>query len=315
MNFYNLLKRYINRDLLVFIMKKKLVVLIAVIIIIVIAFFMLSSSVSAAQLYLEDGSAEVIRDGESVEVSEGMDLKLNDVIKVLSGEVTVIFFKTDVVRLDKGSEIILSNLDEEDIVFEQNTGLSWSRVTNLAGVKKYTVDTPNGVATVRGTGFGVGVDGFETSVFVDDGEVEFSIDGEKQIINANEKYVSKSGQIVKESLTEKELGFIEKNVLSDLIILKKIRRERIDDQKTLKFAIKKSQGWTEEDVDKFMEEVDRGEHDVDEVIEKSPIKLSNIQKIADLTRQIQKLNIRTNEETRTLQKDIESEKYSSDSSE
>lgn len=281
-------------------MKKWMIAIILLVVIGIVAFFMLSEKVIACQLFLDEGNAEVLRSGKNLDVKDEMELKKGDTVKVLSGDVVVVFYESDVMRLDNGAEVVIDNLNENDIFVKQNSGNTWNRVLGLTGVKQYNVETPNGVATVRGTGFGVFVSKDESSVIVDEGEVEFGAKDEKQTVKVNEKAVLKLKKLRKIVLEQKDRDFIRKHNLKDVLILKKIRDRRIARQKAVKFAIKKSQGWDDVDVDKYIVETDEGEHNVDELINKSPVRLEKVVKIAELTKQIQDINKKLTPEQKEL---------------
>lgn len=271
-------------------MKKWIFVPIVIVILIIIAlFFLMYDRVMAAQLYLNGGSAEVLRDEKALDVKEGMKLNLNDVIRVLNGDVTIVFYESDFIRLEKGAEVQLSSL-KKNIEVKQNSGTTWSRLVGIVGIEGYVVRTPTSVATVLDTAFAVIVRNGESLLIVSEGVVEFAAGDKRVVVNAQEKAEFRLGRLQKVSLSLEEKKFIDDNIRKDLLMLKKIRDKKILKHKVTVKIIKKLQGWSDEDVERYMQEVDQGKHDVDELVEKSPVKLKKIQDIVDLTKEIQRLN-------------------------
>lgn len=103
----------------------------------------------------------------------GMALNVGDVVATTVGaEAAIEFYNGSIVRLRENTTITIKKLTtDKDVVLKQEKGQTWNRVTKLAGINSYRVETPNTVATVRGTGFKVTVDAERTWVGVADGAV------------------------------------------------------------------------------------------------------------------------------------------------
>lgn len=159
---------------------KKLLVLIFVLIVLggaaVAAFLFLNkSSTPMSTLIKEEGSVS-FKKKESDQYTE----LSQDEVKLENGS----FIKTDadsyarvflpdnsMISMDVNTEIQI-NFEDNKTNIEQLVGKTWHRVQTLTNGEEYKVQTPNTVAAVRGTIFGVGVDNDTTSrVFVEENRV------------------------------------------------------------------------------------------------------------------------------------------------
>lgn len=107
----------------------------------------------------------------------GMVLNEGDVVSTSAGFAEVRFFDDAVLRVDENTEFIVKKVSSEPRVVKlsQTSGGTWSRVLRMSGVKEYEIETPNTVATVRGTGFSVVVENNQTVVGVVEGAVHVAI--------------------------------------------------------------------------------------------------------------------------------------------
>ena len=141
------------------------------------AIFFLLFVLSCSTPTLETGAVlSVISKGVTVNgniPTVGMALNVGDVIATAIGaEAAIEFYNGSIVRLRENTTITIKKLTtNKDVVLTQEKGQTWNRVTKLAGINTYAVETPNTVATVRGTGFKVTVDSERTWVGVADGAV------------------------------------------------------------------------------------------------------------------------------------------------
>src|SRR3989344_4201982 len=103
----------------------------------------------------------------------GQVLSQGDLIETLAGsEATITFYNSSIVRLSESTTLELSTLTEDRMVkIKQSAGETWTRVLKVTGIGEYKIETPNAVATVRGTGFKVAVQENDTEVSVGEGTV------------------------------------------------------------------------------------------------------------------------------------------------
>lgn len=130
-----------------------------------------SGTVSSATGPLASG--QTIADGQMVKTAK-------------SSSATVVFPDDSLIRLDENTEIVVNQPASSQISIVQSAGRTWSRVVKLMD-RSYEVETPTGVATVRGTAFSITVGADKSSdVDTDTGIVEMAsmkkVDGERQIL-------------------------------------------------------------------------------------------------------------------------------------
>ena len=83
---------------------------------------------------------------------------------------TVTFTDSSQLRLD--SQTTITVVSSTDIIsIKQSLGRTWTRFINLTGGSNYSLETPNAVATVRGTAFSTEVTDIRSVIDVVDGEV------------------------------------------------------------------------------------------------------------------------------------------------
>lgn len=110
-------------------------------------------------------------------------LKNNDVVKTgPNSEATISFPSGSELRLDENTQITVTVQSKDKVSIFQSLGRTWSRVVKLTGSQKYEVETPNAVATVRGTDFATTLD----DIFTDTGSVGVTDKktGQKMVVEA-----------------------------------------------------------------------------------------------------------------------------------
>ncbi len=125
-------------------------------------------------------SGEVLVNGSPA--SAGQDVKEGDVVKTLAGKASVVFFDSSVLRLDENTEVSVQKISKDAVELGQTAGQTWSRVLKVSGIKEYRIETPNTVATVRGTGFAVSVYDGDTKIVVKEGEVQVASYEDEQVV-------------------------------------------------------------------------------------------------------------------------------------
>lgn len=144
-----------------------------------------------------------------VQASAGMKLKAGD--RVTTGEdgsVLLIFFEGSVIEIGPGSDISVEELARDaatgstTVSVWQLVGSTVNRVQKLAdSSSKYEVETPSGVAVVRGTTFSLEVDeSGDTELHTEEGNVWFTAGGVTVVVGPGEDASASPGGIPAVSL-------------------------------------------------------------------------------------------------------------------
>jgi hypothetical protein len=141
-------------------------------------------------------------DGEWIPASDGYRIKSGQRLRTgADSQATLTFFEGTQVTLDPNTDLVLSNVEGDwgkklQVAMIQNDGVTSHQVVPLQGADaQYSVMTPSGEASVRGTSFKVLVEETGSSVFsVDSGAVLVSNDGEEAFLVAGQGVETELGQ-------------------------------------------------------------------------------------------------------------------------
>ena len=134
-------------------------------------FFVLSPpSVSAAIVYVERGDVQVNTGNDWQTATNEMEIGQGAKVRTGDGEATVVLLEGEILHLEPHTEVLLDMINKDKIKISQVAGETWNKVTRISGVSEYTIETPNTVATVRGTEFTL----TDEEVVVDEGEVDYT---------------------------------------------------------------------------------------------------------------------------------------------
>ena len=138
---------------------------------------------------------------EQQEVESGSIIKTSD-----KGRALIESSSSHITRLDYSSEITISE-EQQHTQVSLAGGAVWSRLKNLFDSgETYDVQTPNAIASVRGTSFGVWYQGTTTIVIVLEGAVLFTPRGDEQnavLVHAGYKATRVgNGSVLVEKLTK-----------------------------------------------------------------------------------------------------------------
>jgi len=270
-----------------------LIALVAIVLIIaVIGYFQITKSTTVvAFLNVEEGNVQVNHGKGWIDAVDEMELGLKDRIKTLEdGYASVVLFESTIISLDPGTEILIENLEKAHQKIKQEAGSTWNKFTGLAGVEGLSIETPTTVATVRGTSFGVDM----KSVVVGEGEVEVDFEGEKFMVQADEKVeieeVMEAGKLrrraVKKALTQADRERVLKKMKRAINVMKKLRKLEIKKKEFIARRLQKKYDISDRQVDEYLEKADKGEYDLEEVERKSPVKMESVSKIRRVTEKI-----------------------------
>ena len=257
-------------------MNKKILIIsiIAVLIILIGGIVMVSGKDATAILNVDQGTVQVDQGNGFVNAISGMELSENDVIKTAeNSKASLILFGSSIVILEENTEIELSELSKEHSKISQNSGTTWNKFSKMTGLESLEVETPNAVATVRGTMFKVGM--FDISV----------TEGKVAVTSAEGKvYEIVKGEIIdtetfeKRAMTQEELNQAIKILQEQITQYKELRQNLLDNNKMIVGTVKKLNKITDEDIKKGIRDIDAGTLDINELIEKAFYVPNNVDK-------------------------------------
>ncbi len=262
-------------------MLKKIIIGLILAIVIIIAgltYTILTSPTVKAQLHIETGT--VLVNGNSA--TNDMKLSEGDIIETKNGKTTVILHESILVSLEEQTKITLDELAIKNPVVKQTTGTTWNTFMKLAGIDSFSIQTSNSIASVRGTGFQLS----ENKILTADGTVQY--EKEKEIFSVNEMDVVENKN--KRKANHAEMEEVKKYYSHAIKELKHMRALEMKKHTTIMRMIKTQYDLSDDDIVQKLDETDKGMHDVDEMKQKMPIKIAPIEKIAGITKEIQRMN-------------------------
>lgn len=209
--------------------------IIAVIMLVIVFLVILkpARAITPALLTNVQGEVQVDSGNGYQTAANGMELLPGFKIKTgLASKASIIFYDSSIIRLTENTEIKIKSLSSKggqiDVGVEQESGRTWNRVLSLTGKTNYEVETPNTVATVRGTAFGIDLrDG--DAIFVADGNVTVTEDGEQTIVSEDHAvhFNESIDEVEQIGFQENWETFSDENIRQDLEYIKQQRLERI----------------------------------------------------------------------------------------
>ncbi len=262
-------------------MSKKFVIPFIIFILLIGGYFLFfSSNVPQAQLLIEEG--QVLVNGNSV--SSNVILKEGDTVKTNNGKASIILYESITISLEPNSEVSIEDLLNDKANLVQESGGTWNTITDLAGVKEYSLTSGDSVATVRGTEFYLS----QGDIITSEGTVEFKTANGKVNVGERESATSKNGNIEKREFNSDDLVIVRRNKQRAIEVLQKLRDEQIERSPGLVKAIQKVTGMSKEELRVELRSIDEGQRNIDELVSKSPVRTDSIQRLAKITKEIQK---------------------------
>ncbi|GEM_PF-1447612 len=175
-----------------------------------------TESIVTAFVKLNDGRANVTRDGQTVAAQDDAGLFAGDRVKVTNGTVSLIYPDAGETQLENGSDVTILSEDQPSkrlfAELQLTAGRAWTRFERLLGKDEQFSVIANGVvATVRGTAFGVAILGEDVDVQVAENTVEVSQEvanvsqaAETITVAAQEGVSVRGKKFVKRSLSDVE---------------------------------------------------------------------------------------------------------------
>jgi len=248
--------------------------------------YLTSSPTTTAFLHVESGDVQVDQGSGWETASDGMDLSLNDQVKTGEGKGSVVLYESIIVELEQNSQILLKELSKVHPKIEHTAGSTWNKFTGLTGLDTFSVETPNTVATVRGTEFGT----FMDRVIVGEGTVQVDVDGTLYNIKGGKKLVEIDGVWTEQELTAEEKAMVRAKMQRTIEVLRHLRQREIEKKSALYGIVKSYFDVTDSDVQGYLLDADAGQYDLDEIEAKSPIDTKAGAKVRALTEQIMEQN-------------------------
>ena len=250
----------------------------AVIIVLIIGIVLyINSSLSVekdpALLFVEQGTVNVLRNGNTLQGTNELELEQDDIIETQANtKARVLLFNSIFIDLAENTKISLISLVETNLKISQDQGTTWNKVTRLFGITNYEVETPNSVATVRGTEFQVETTDNESSVILVEGSVSVKNDqGNEIILNELGKVKATKNTIEKQELTPEELAEILKKTQETKKYLEnerfRVAKETVTRSDLVKGQIESLAGEpvTDDSMNDFFHDIDTKETDINEV--------------------------------------------------
>lgn len=259
---------------------KYLIVIISIIILVMIigSFWFFSSQEHSvkAQLIIDSGVVKIKEVGGNwINAESGILLKQSDT--VLTGDnasASIILFETSIIRLGNNTEILIKELvhiaEEKNIKIQQESGRAWSTLLKISGIDTYEVQTPNTIASVRGTSFYVFVlENGSTNVGVTNGLVNITRLFENQIIDYIDLEEGYSLYIDPRNIQKplqpyplEEHEWVEINIESDEEFINEIQGDVFDRISPYIDELKEKFGITEEELEALIEGYLKGYYDL-----------------------------------------------------
>ena len=240
-----------------------------------------------AFLNIFKGQAQVDHGNGYTAAADGQKLALNDRVKTMQeSEAAVVLHESAIINLDPDTEVSIKDLSEKHVKVAQNSGTTWNKFTGLAGMEGMSIETPTTVATVRGTFFGVKMD----TILAGEHDVEVTYKGEKYNLKEGQKAVIKEEKLTIEEMTAEDKAEAARQMQKTIESLKILRIREIEKHPILAKKIKEKYQITDEQIKEHLEKADRGEYNLDEIVQKSPIKMQSVYKIKAFTEKIIEIN-------------------------
>lgn len=257
-----------------------------VVILLLIAFFSITgSATTVAFLNVEAGEVQVDLGKGWLPATDGMELSLNDKIKTSEdGEASVVLYESAIISLDSGTEITLEDLSKDSAVIKQDSGSTWNKFTGLSGLKGLEVETPNTVATVRGTEYGVDMNG----VHVMEGTVDAKNKHNGNIlkVGAGKSAMLVGKELKLEQMSDEQKIRLIKKMERNVVRMKALRDREMQKHPRIVSMVKKRLKIDDAGLKERIEKLDEGRYDEDALVEKSPVRVKSIEKFAELTKRI-----------------------------
>ena len=204
------------------------------------------------------------------DVTGTTQISVGNSVKTYPGsEASIVFFGSSILRLGENTTLTLSELDirkeGKRVSLKQDTGRVWNKVIKLSGIEEYSLETPDAVATIRGTAFDSWVRDNLTGILVAENRVNVTEKTSAKLteVNENEQADVSAGTLFVHPFVED--SWIKENKEKDEQFLLELR-EKIKSKYWIYLLIAKSQyKLTDEQVNRYIDNALRGTYSQDQV--------------------------------------------------
>lgn len=254
----------------------------------------LSILILASYLYIStenSAKAVLIPQSGSVYVNDRLVLEETkitekDIVETKdNSEALLLIHESILVTVEPKTIIRVDSLLKDDVSITKATGSTWNKFTKLNGVTNYKVKTPNAVATVKGTEFGLDDNG----LIVAEGKVDvLSADGSKKVLVEMGSKCSflKDNSCQVENITEADKFRIITNLKKQIGFLKDVRDLEVQKNEAfLNYLFDRiNKNYT---LKNFIDDVDKRYISVEKYFENSSIKHKTLEKVSDISKKIE----------------------------
>jgi len=241
----------------------------------------IKDDIEVAFLTVEKETVKVDQGNGWETVTGELSLSLDDKIKTEDGVAVLTLFESILIELEPNTEVSLASLSEKKSAIKQASGSTWTKFISVAGIKNFEIETPNTVATVRGTEFGIVV-GKEDAIMVAEGIVITITNGKSLDLNAFE--ISIKGE--KGEMTAKDIDHMLAKTKKTLIRIKGLRDRIIDEYQPKIETFAAEYDVTEVGLRGDLALIDKGELDDEVLFADAPVQLPVMGRFKDLNDEV-----------------------------
>lgn len=256
--------------------------IVGVLLLIFAVYWTFASPTVPAQLLVHSGEVQVDTGKGFVPVTGQLKLSELDKIKTLAGEASVILYESVVIDLEPNTEIAIDALTKKHPRITQTAGSTWNKFAKITGVETLEITTPDTVATVRGTFFGLR----NNRMLLSNGRVDWKAGGSSMSFNGLSKGTFQGGSMKRGQVSADEVEEINRRREKVIQRLKKLRELEVKKHKTIVKLIQKRYGWDVPEINRRLEELDNNQANLDEIEKQAPIKLAAAYKLKRFTQEI-----------------------------
>ncbi len=221
---------------------------------------------------LVDG-VTAVKEGDTVETKMG-------------GNASLQMFESSVVLLDMNTKVVIESLKEDAIRLRLESGRTWHEVSGVHTNGSYVVTDGTFTATVKGTAFEMHPGG---KIMTGEGVVAVTKGDEIVEVNQGEVSEVTNGKLVKRVATAQEKGNLAGGLQQSVSELRELRNEEIAKYPEVLELVKEKFNTDEATIRQTLLDADIGKYNVDAELEKFPIKVPVINRVAAFTKEIQEL--------------------------
>lgn len=267
-------------------MKKRLLAILLIFSFLLPGCSLFTPSIIPAQLIVQEGIVQVDQGKGFATISDSMELDLNDKIKTLQGIAKVILYESIIITIEPESEVSIKDLTKDYPKIKQSSGVTWTKFSNILGLKSFDVETPTTVATVRGTEFIVDLN--NNKILLLEGKIDLKSTETNKEVSLTDFEKSDLTTLEKENMSPEEKTEALPKLENTLDNLKELRNREVFKNQKILSLVQKKYDFTDEDVLNYLDEIDQGKLNDKELAEKSPIKIDSIDKVLKMDDEIKK---------------------------